>query len=59
MTLGSYRWLRPSGRRTAKEIAAEFSTALLRGLIRDESIRAEWSLGEDAKTRTDTAGRSS
>ena len=41
MTLGSYRWLRPSGRRSAKEIAAEFSTALLRGLIRDESIRAD------------------
>src|SRR6202011_2145407 len=41
MTLGSYRWLRPSGRRSAKEIAAEFSTALLRGLIRDESIRNE------------------
>jgi AcrR family transcriptional regulator len=59
MTLGAYRWLRPSGRRTAQEIAAEFSTALLRGLIRDEKIRAEWSLGDDVKTRTDTAGRSS
>ena len=45
MTLGSYRWLRPSGRRTAKEIAAEFSTALLRGLIRDESIRKNSPLG--------------
>jgi AcrR family transcriptional regulator len=45
MTLGSYRWLRPSGRRTAKEIAAEFSTALLRGLIRDESVRADSPLG--------------
>jgi hypothetical protein len=45
MTLGSYRWLRPSGRRTAKEIAAEFSTALLRGLIRDEDIRANAPLG--------------
>jgi hypothetical protein len=37
--------LRPSGRRTAQEIAAEFSTALLRGLIRDESVRAESPLG--------------
>jgi len=45
MTLGSYRWLRPSGRRSAKEIAAEFSTALLRGLIRDESIRTTSPLG--------------
>lgn len=45
MTLGSYRWLRPTGRRTAKEIAAEFSTALLRGLIRDESIRMTSPLG--------------
>ncbi len=45
MTLGSYRWLRPHGRRTAREIAAEFSTALLRGLIRDESIRNQSPLG--------------
>jgi AcrR family transcriptional regulator len=45
MTLGSYRWLRPSGRRTAQEIAAEFSTALLRGLIRDEAVRVESPLG--------------
>jgi AcrR family transcriptional regulator len=45
MTLGSYRWLRPTGRRTAQEIAVEFSTALLRGLIRDESVRAESPLG--------------
>lgn len=45
MTLGSYRWLRPQGRRTAKEIAVEFSTALLRGLVRDESVRAESPLG--------------
>jgi hypothetical protein len=45
MTLGSYRWLRPSGRRSAKEIAAEFSTALLRGLIRDEAIRTTAPLG--------------
>lgn len=45
MTLGSYRWLRPSGRRTAQEIAAEFSTALLRGLIRDEKIRVDSPLG--------------
>ncbi|PRC55872.1 hypothetical protein C6A85_41500, partial [Mycobacterium sp. ITM-2017-0098] len=45
MTLGSYRWLRPHGRRTAKEIAVEFSTALLRGLIRDEAVRVEAPLG--------------
>lgn len=45
MTLGAYRWLRPSGRRSAKEIAAEFSTALLRGLIRDEEIRTTSPLG--------------
>lgn len=50
MTLGSYRWLRPSGRRTAKEIAAEFSTALLRGLIRDESIRNQSPLGTRKET---------
>src|ERR1700751_5461511 len=29
MTLGAYRWLQASGRRTAKEIGAEVSTALL------------------------------
>jgi hypothetical protein len=57
MTLGAYRWLRPSGRRSAKEIAAEFSTALLRGLIRDEAIRVESPLG--IRTEIDTAGRSS
>ena len=45
MTLGSYRWLRPQGRRTAQEIAVEFSTALLRGLIRDETVRVESPLG--------------
>jgi AcrR family transcriptional regulator len=45
MTLGAYRWLRPHGRRTASEIAVEFSTALLRGLIRDENIRTEDPLG--------------
>ncbi len=45
MTLGAYRWLRPHGRRTASEIAVEFSTALLRGLIRDETIRIEDPLG--------------
>ncbi len=45
MTLGAYRWLRPDGRRTAKEIAAEFSTALLRGLIREDSVRVESPLG--------------
>ncbi|MDV3129974.1 TetR/AcrR family transcriptional regulator [Mycobacterium sp. 21AC1] len=49
MTLGAYRWLRPHGRRTAKEIAVEFSTALLRGLIRDEAIRAESPLGIDVE----------
>lgn len=48
MTLSSYRWLRPGGRRTAEEIAAEFSTALLRGLIRDGTIREESPLGETA-----------
>lgn len=45
MTLGAYRWLRPTGRRSAQEIAAEFSTALLRGLIKDEKIRSESPLG--------------
>ena len=48
MTLGAYRWLRPHGRRTAQEIAVEFSTALLRGLIRDETIRNESPLGIEA-----------
>lgn len=47
MTLGSYRWLRPHGRRTAQEIAVEFSTALLRGLIRDEIVRNDSPLGVD------------
>ena len=47
MTLGSYRWLRPQGRRTAQEIAVEFSTALLRGLIRDETVREVSPLGVD------------
>jgi hypothetical protein len=47
MTLGSYRWLRPHGRRTAQEIAVEFSTALLRGLIKDEAVRADSPLGVD------------
>ena len=47
MTLGAYRWLRPHGRRTAKEIAVEFSTALLRGLIRDEAVRNTDPLGID------------
>jgi AcrR family transcriptional regulator len=42
MTLGAYRWLRPTGRRSAEEIAEEFSTALLRGLVRDEDARAQW-----------------
>ena len=48
MTLGAYRWLRPHGRRTASEIAVEFSTALLRGLIRDETIRTEDPIGGGA-----------
>lgn len=48
MTLGAYRWLRPHGRRSASEIAVEFSTALLRGLIRDETIRSEDPLGGGA-----------
>ncbi|KAA0111155.1 TetR/AcrR family transcriptional regulator [Mycolicibacterium sp. P1-5] len=50
MTLGAYRWLRPDGRRTAQEIAAEFSTALLRGLIREDSVRVESPLGPAAST---------
>lgn len=45
MTLGAYRWLRPHGRRTAQEIAVEFSTALLRGLIRSETVRVDDPLG--------------
>ena len=53
MTLGAYRWLRPDGRRSAQEIAAEFSTALLRGLIRDDNTRVESPLGEAlARRRT-------
>ena len=47
MTLGAYRGLRPDGRRSASEVAAEFSTALLRGLIRDETIRVGTPLGPD------------
>ena len=35
----SFRWLRPQGRGAAQEIAVEFSTALLRGLIKDEAVR--------------------
>ena len=50
MTLGSYRWLRPQGRRTAQEIAVEFSTALLRGLIREEAVREISPLGVDIAT---------
>jgi len=49
MTMGAYRWLRPDGRRSAQEIAAEFSTALLRGLIRDEKIRVDSPLGDAEK----------
>lgn len=45
MVLGSYRWLNPSGRRSAQEIAVEFSTTLLRGLIRDEATRINDPLG--------------
>ena len=52
MTLGSYRWLRPQGRRTAQEIAVEFSTALLRGLIRDEAVRVDAPLGLDVSDIT-------
>jgi hypothetical protein len=51
MTLGAYRWLRPHGRRSEQEIAAEFSTALLRGLIRDEKVRVESPLGEGTAAR--------
>ena len=50
MTLGAYRWLRPHGRRSAEEIAVEFSTALLRGLIRDEAVRVDSPLGVDLET---------
>lgn len=50
MTLGAYRWLRPQGRRTAQEIAEEFSTALLRGLILDETVRTESPLGIDVRS---------
>ncbi len=45
MTLGSYRWLWPLGRRTVADIAVEFSTALLRGLIRDQAVRNTSPLG--------------
>src|SRR6202008_5000358 len=45
MTLGAYRWLRPTGRRTAGEMAIEFSPALLRGRIRDPSVREDSPLG--------------
>jgi hypothetical protein len=50
MTLGAYRWLRPQGRRSAQEIAVEFSTELLRGLIKDETVRRESPLGIDVGT---------
>lgn len=52
MTLGSYRWLRPHGRRSAQEIAVEFSTALLRGLIRDEAVRTGSPLGVATEAET-------
>ena len=50
MTLGAYRWLRASGRRSAVEVAQEFSIALLRGLIRDETVRTEEPLGARVAT---------
>jgi AcrR family transcriptional regulator len=45
MTLGSYRWLKPTGRRSAEGIAVEFSMTLLRGLIRDDATRQHDPLG--------------
>ena len=45
------------GPRELQEIAAEFSTALLRGLIRDEAVRAESPLG--LRTEIGIAGRHS
>jgi hypothetical protein len=51
MTMGAYRWLRPDGRRSAAEIAEEFATALLRGLIRDERDRTHNPLGGPAAER--------
>ena len=61
MTLGAYRWLRPDGRRSAEEIAVEFSTALLRGLVRDlrrvsdklDNNPARYLLGRDAPKEFD------
>lgn len=55
MVLGSYRWLNPSGRRSAQEIAVEFSTTLLRGLIRDEATRINDPLGVASATSLDGA----
>lgn len=54
MTLGSYRWLRPHGRRSAQEIAVEFSTALLRRLIRDEepATNRRWASRSRKRPRT-------
>src|SRR6201995_3038748 len=52
MTLGSYRWLRPQGRRPAQKFAEEFTTALLRGLIREEAVRVESPLGVGAVRST-------
>ncbi len=46
MTLGPIAGCGHS-RRTAQEIAVEFSTALLRGLIRDDAVRTEAPLGID------------
>lgn len=49
MTLGSLA--ATTRRRTAQEIAVEFSTASLRGLIRDEGIRNESPLGVEVDER--------
>lgn len=51
MVLGTYRWLKPTGRRSAEEIAVEFSTTLLRGLIRDETVRLQDPLGTATVSR--------
>ena len=39
MTTGSYRWLREQPARSPAHVAAELSSALLRGLVRDEQGR--------------------
>lgn len=48
MTLGSYRWLRPLGRRPVQDVAVELSTTFMRGLICDQSIRDASPLGVPA-----------